>query len=187
MRYEVFGLAGLGYPFTAGGIKNLDRLIDALPAKTEAQSYAYWDADAIADGIIFRANKFKDGPVICLFAHSWGVKTGLELCAKLGKNNVEVAYFAAIDPTALRVSDSPMTVPTNVRQLDEFWSDKWRLVNFPYMARQAAPTGKRGGLVRNPHKVPHYLDPNVPAGHSATAWHPRVVTRIVSQIEQRIA
>lgn len=187
MRYEIHGFAGLGYPFTAGGIRNLDKLIDALPAKSEAQSYAYWDAMNVAKAIVFRANKYWDKPVICLFAHSWGVKTGLEAAAYLEKNQLDIAYFAAIDPTALRISDSLMTAPANVRQLDEFWSDELRMFNVPYLSRKADPTGKRGGLVRNPHGVLHYLDPNVPAGHSATAWHPRVVKRIVSQIQQRIA
>lgn len=183
MRYEIHGFAGLGYPFTAGGIRALEKLIDDLPSKADAQTHPYWEADDIAKEIIFREQKFRDDPVVVFFTHSWGVKTGLEAAEMLGRHGIKVRYFAAIDPTALRRSDPPMTAPANIVQLDEFWSSRGGIFNFPLMARKRDPLGGKGGMVRNPHKVPHFLDRAVPAGHSATASHESVRKRILQQVK----
>ena len=178
--YEVHGFAGLGYPFTAGGIRALDRLIDDLPDKAESDAHPYWDADDIAREIIFRAERFEAKPVVCFFAHSWGVKTGLEACWRLHGAGLKVRYFAAIDPTALPSGSPAMTCPPNVQQLDEFWS-RFGLFNFPAWARRRDPLGGAGGMVRNPHGVAHTLF-QVPAGHIATASHEITRRRVVGQI-----
>ena len=179
MIYECHGFAGLGYPFTAGGTRSLEKLIDDLPARAGADHHPYWDADDVAYDIIKKRtpNKVK----IAMFAHSWGVKTGLEACAILDKAGFHVAYFAAIDPTALRASDDPMVIPDNVEYVDEFWSTRG-FINFPKWARRDK-TGERGGMCVNAYKVPHKVH-HIAAGHIASASHPTTRRIIVNKMAE---
>lgn len=181
MRYEVHGFAGLGYPFTASGIFALERLIDDLPAEAGAETYPYWEADDIAEAIIFRAKKHNDKPTVILFGHSWGVKTALEAAERLRLAGIPIAYFAAIDATALPAKTPAMFYPSSVQKADEFWSGRGLFFNFPKIARWRDPKGSKGGMVTNPYHVPltRFV---IPAAHIATGSHPEVRKRIVSQV-----
>lgn len=184
MRCEIPCLAGLGYPFTAGGVRALEKLIDAIPA--DARSYPYWKADDVAREIVARALEHDDEPTVIIVTHSWAVKTMLEAAAWMRDQGISIRYFAAIDPTALRWTDPPMVVPDNIEQIDEFWSERGWIFNFPLMARRRDPKGGAGGMVVNPHNVQHEIIP-VPAGHSASARHDITRDRIVSQIRRILA
>ena len=183
MRYEVHGFAGLGYPFTRGGIWALDKLIDELPDKAESTPHPHGAWDEVADGIVARSKAFGEKPVVCLFGHSWGCLTMLYLARRLQSNGIGVEYLAAIDPTALVTGSPPMLVPTNVRHVDEFWSTKGFL-NFPKWARRD-PSGKAGGKYVYPKDMSHEIF-EVPAGHIATASHKITVERIIDRIARII-
>lgn len=189
MRYETHGYAGLGYPFTRGGVWALDDLIDKLPAKAESTAHPYWDADGEAKRIVDEAERFHMDPTVIMFGHSWGCKTLLESCWRLHAAGIQVAYVALIDPTALPPGSPPMIVPPNVQHVDHFLANPTnfllRLFSFPYQARQRDPSGGDGGMAVNKFGV-SWKDFDVPAGHTASARHEIVRKRVLAKVEEII-
>ena len=181
-RVECFAISGLGWIFTAAGVKALDRLHDAISPVWDCTFSYHTGWEAIADGIIARQERFRDEPVVCLIGHSYGALRCQQIASRLHSHGIKTDYVAGIDPTALPPGHPPMVIPRSVLEVDEFHSMKW-FFNFPYAARKRDPEGFAGGMYLYSPEVDHTVH-KINTGHIATARDPLTVETIVNRVKE---
>lgn len=186
MRIEIHSFGGLGWPFTARGVKVLDGLMDAMSPYWDANVWSHTQSDDVYDAIIKRVNHHKDRPLIIAGGHSFGALAAIRLSRRLHQRGLEVAYLFGIDPTALPRGEPPMTIPPNVQSTDEFWSTA-PFFNWPYGARRRDPKGGKGGMyvvppaMKDTHKLFH-----IQGGHMGTVSSPITIKRITSRVKELV-
>lgn len=183
-RVECHVFAGLGGPFTAGGTKAIEKLLDALPSdRLDAVHHYHREWTETSDGIIARQRRLGDNPIVILIGHSYGAWKCQQIAQRLMQHPIMVAYIAGIDPTALPVDADPMKITPNVLDVDEFWSTRG-LFNAPLWKRKCNPDGSRGGKYIYPQRRPperrvHVLEGT---GHIPTARHETTLAVISAKV-----
>lgn len=175
------GLMGV-FPFISTGTRNIDKLIDALPATQDSRDFL--QSDWLSAWKHIEACKRRHGKIeVILIGHSMGCYRSIQLAEKCRKAGILVRYIAAIDPTAINrlFGMKPMIVPENVMAVDEFWATS----GFPKAARDGDKSGKRGGRYIFPvsWSGAHYLE-TIPSAHIPLASNDKVVKRIVAQVKE---
>lgn len=174
----IHGLAGV-FPFISYGTKGIDKLIDALPPSQDSRDFLQSDWQSAWRYI--QDCKRKHGAIeVILIGHSMGCYRAIQIAEKCRAARIDVAYIAAIDPTAINrlFGMKPMIVPQGVAYVDEFWASS----GFPKAARDGDPTGRRGGRYIYSEDQDRKVF-NVLAGHIPSASHPTVVSHIVTRVK----
>lgn len=181
MRVECHVFAGLGGPLFARGTKALDHLMDELSPVWDANHWYHQQWERACDGIISRAKARGDKPKVILIGHSYGALRNIQIARRLKSVGLDVEYIAGIDPTALPLGEPPMSVPDNVRFIDEFHATS----GWPAGARRRDPSGGAGGMYVYPasRDKDSYSVHIVPGGHIPCASDPKVVSTIVAAVK----
>lgn len=182
-RVECHVFAGLGGFFTSGGTKAIEKLIDDLPHEAEAHHHYHREWSATAAAIIARQRKYQDSPIVILIGHSYGAWKCQQIALRLKTFVITVHYVAGIDPTALPLGADPMRIPTNVLEVDEFWSTRG-LFNAPLSVRKRHPDGSRGGKYVYPTGIRPRVFELPGTGHIPAARHPTTVNTIVARVRK---
>lgn len=180
MRIECHVFAGLGGPLFARGTKALDKFMDDLSPVWDANHWWHGQWERACDGILARAGTHGDKPKVLLIGHSYGALRCIQIARRLKSNGLDVEYIAGIDPTALPIGEPPMTVPDNVRFVDEFHATS----GWPHGARRRDPSGGRGGKYVYPASRPKdtYTVYRIPGGHIPCASDPETVRVVVNAV-----
>ena len=132
------GMLGVG---AEDGTKELERLIDELPSLADSHHHKEGQWEKVLADIVER-HKAHDTAIIILIGHSYGAKRCVQIANGLAVENIDVAYVAGIDPTALFFWQSKMDISLNIGLVDEFHATK----GVCHKARMHDPNGGSGGM-----------------------------------------
>lgn len=147
-RIECHASYGIGGPAFGSGITTLDGVMDDMSPIWDCSLWHNSEWQKMSQGIIDRKARYKDKPTVIFIGHSKACLTQMQAAWRLSSSGIDVAYIAAIDPTALlwfglsflRMGP-PMVVSKNVKTVDEFWATSGVCAG----ARRADPSGNSGG------------------------------------------
>lgn len=177
-RNECHISAGLLPTFTSYGVKNIEKLVDALPSECDAKTWKHTQWKMVANGIIERAKKFGKPTSVTLGGHSYGCEFICLVAKELAKEGIKVDYMFAIDPTAGSVADKNMVVGSNVLRVDEFWATS----GFPHFARKLTGNKHAALSFTDDYDMDNYAKMIIPGGHIACASNQIVVRRVLREI-----